>query len=95
MGSVVLGLGVLPPDGVAEDMPPDALTIQVWSVDDDYHMSVVDPDGSPWNHHTYLGEMRSRNEVLGSPHKALFFDIARSIVQENPAVAAYLETQVG
>src|SRR6267378_5401015 len=73
-GSVILGVGVLPPEVGSEEGRPEAFSIQIWLRGDHYEMAVLEPDQSPWQSHGYLGRMLTREEVLASPRKDSFFE---------------------
>ena len=90
-GSVILGAGVMPPDGSPPDVRPEAFSIQIWLVNDNFEMTLLDPEQSPWRTHPYLGRMLTRTEVLGSPRKEFFFSIADCVVNRNPTVFAFFK----
>jgi hypothetical protein len=83
--SAIFGIGLAPgTEGIQE-----SCSIQVWLVNDQYEMTLLNPPQSPWRSHAYLGPMLGREEVLGSPRKKLYFDIADCIVGRNPQVREF------
>jgi hypothetical protein len=83
--SAIFGIGVAP----TTEAPPQAFSIQVWLLGDDYHMSLLDPEQSPWQSHEYLGRMLRLSEVLDSQRKTFYFELADCIVGANPDVKTY------
>ncbi len=67
-----------------------AVVLQVRNGGEQFEMSLMDPQYSPWNGLDYLGLIMTRLEVLESVHKELFFHIADHIVVENPTINSYL-----
>lgn len=90
-GSVILGAGVMPPDGSPPDVARESFSIQIWLVNDNFEMTLLDPEQSPWRSHLYLGRMLTRTEVLASPRKEFFFSIADCVVNRNPTVVAFFK----
>ncbi|HMC21248.1 MAG TPA: hypothetical protein VKL19_05345 [Thermoanaerobaculia bacterium] len=85
-GSAIFAVGVAPEDprGKAQ-----SFSIQVWLVNDQYQMSLLDPEKSPWRTHGYLGPMMTRAQALASPRKAFYFELADCIVGSNPQVIEF------
>jgi hypothetical protein len=84
--NVALGIG-LAPEGKAE---PTATTLHIWAAEDEYQMSVMEPDDSPWIGHTYLGRHKTRAEILDSDAKTKVFAIADTVIASIPAIRQYL-----
>ena len=83
---VALTIAIARPPGE----PPSAVTLQVTPTKTQFEMRVIAPDESPWQNHTYLGRMLTREEALASPLIDLFFKLADIIVTENPEVNSFL-----
>jgi hypothetical protein len=86
-GSAIFGIGV----NDEHSAQPESFSIQVWLVNDQYEMTLLNPEQSPWKSHSYLGRMLNRSEVLASPKKTFYFDLADCIVRKNPQVIAFFE----
>src|SRR5437899_567639 len=67
-----------------------AASLQIVNGGENFEMSLVDPEYSPWKDIGYLGRMLRRDEVLSGWLKDTFFHLADHIVTENPTVRAYL-----
>ena len=74
-------------EGVGE---ASAAVFQVRNGGENFEMSVTDPQDSPWHGTDYLGRILTRDEVLSSPLKHVFFHIADHVVVENPTINPYL-----
>jgi hypothetical protein len=68
--TAIFGIGIAPGD----DQAKVAFSFQVWLVGDDYQMTLLDPENSPWQSHEYLGPMLRRAEVLASDRKPYYFE---------------------
>jgi hypothetical protein len=73
-----------------EGFIPSAITLIVQPSDKNIEMRIIEPDISPWKSHTYLGQMLTREEVLASPLREVFFRIADKVVVGNPEVNGFL-----
>jgi hypothetical protein len=69
--------------------PPRAATVQVWGVNEEFQMSVLEPAQSPWLSHTYLGRMLSRAEALEPAFKESLFRVTDAIVYQNCQVRGF------
>lgn len=67
-----------------------AAVLQVRNGGENFELSLVDPDYSPWNGAEYLGRIMTRKEVLESAAKEIVFHIADHVVIENPTISSYL-----
>jgi hypothetical protein len=88
-GSAVLAIGVAPEDPHGK---PESFSIQVWLVNDQYQMTLLDPEKSPWRTHAYLGPMMTRAQALSSPRKTFYFDLADCIVGSNVHVIEFFRS---
>ena len=77
-------------EGYGEFTETCAASIQIVNGGDDFEMSLVDPEYSPWKDLDYLGRMLRREELLSGSLKDTFFHIADHIVTENPTINTYL-----
>jgi hypothetical protein len=66
---VALAIAIASPEGET----PSAVTLQVRPSDTQIEMQIVAPDSSPWQSHSYLGHMLTRDEVLSSSLREMFF----------------------
>src|SRR5204862_7682944 len=69
-GSAIFGIGVNDDGGV-----PESFSIQAWLVNEQYEMTLLNPEQSPWRSHSYLGQLLTRAEVLASPRTKFYFDL--------------------
>jgi hypothetical protein len=86
---VVLAIAVARPDGEVSS----AMTLQVQPSETEYEIRILEPDNSPWKSHSYLGHMLTRNEVLKSPLRETFYQIADTVITSNVVVHTFLNTQ--
>ena len=84
-GSAIIAVAFRSPGGE----PPRAATVQVWAVNEEFQMSVLEPAQSPWLSHTYLGRMLSRAEALEPAFKSSLFRVADAIVHQNRQVRGF------
>jgi hypothetical protein len=77
---VALVIAIARPEGET----PSAITLQVRPSKTQFEMRIIAPYGSPWRSHAYLGHMLTRDEMLSSPLREMFFQIADIVVTDNP-----------
>lgn len=75
-----------------EEGTPDmrtAFAVDIWDNEDNWVVTVIDKDESPWNHVDFLGNILDREEALNHKWMSDVFHITDHIVTEDKPVMEY------
>lgn len=84
---VVVGLGKWGED--ASPAERTAFAVKIWDNDDQWAVSVLDKDESPWGGVEFLGKVLNRDEALSHPWISEVFHITDHIVAEDRPIIEY------
>lgn len=88
---VMVGLGEWGDDALVPEEARIAFTFQLWLGEVSYHVSMIEPDDSPWST-GYLGRRLPLSEALEHPALQQVFDLSDHMVRCDEPLIGFLNT---
>ncbi len=85
----LLSLGLMTWNDTSREWEKLAVAVEVRAEDDEYAMTVLNPNDSPFAHNGYLGRVLHRDEFLQHATRDTFFELANHIASLDKKISGH------